>query len=99
LWLTGSCSNSPKLDPKDGIHHDKSLEELGVTYGRFGDGFDELFRSGNHNVTQTAQQYLCGLMQAEKRNMERMASGKAVGIFAGAARHTRRFRPDGKWRN
>jgi SRSO17 transposase len=73
LWLTGSCSNSPKLDPKDGIHHDKTLEELGATYGRFGDGFDELFRSGNHSVTQTAQQYLCGLMQAEKRNMERMA--------------------------
>jgi SRSO17 transposase len=42
-------------------------------YERFGDCFDELFRSGNHTVTQTAQQYLCGLMQAEKRNMERMA--------------------------
>ncbi|EQD42370.1 IS4 family transposase [mine drainage metagenome] len=29
-------------------------------------------RSGNHSVFGTAQQYLCGLMQAEKRNMERM---------------------------
>jgi len=46
---------------------------LGATYGRFGEDFDDLFRAGNHNVTRTAQQYLCGLMQAEKRNMERMA--------------------------
>jgi SRSO17 transposase len=46
---------------------------LGATYGRFSEDFDEVFRSGNHNVTRTAQQYLCGLMQAEKRNMERMA--------------------------
>jgi SRSO17 transposase len=46
---------------------------LGTTYGRFAEDFEDLFRSGNHNVTFTAQQYLCGLMQAEKRNMERMA--------------------------
>jgi SRSO17 transposase len=32
-----------------------------------------LFRSGNHCVAATAQHYLCGLMQADKRNMERMA--------------------------
>lgn len=44
-----------------------------MTYGRFSDAFEKLFRSGNHNVVKTAQQYLCGLMQAEKRNMERMA--------------------------
>jgi len=44
-----------------------------VAYGEFGDEFGELFRSGNHGVVKTAQQYLCGLMQAEKRNMERMA--------------------------
>ncbi len=31
-----------------------------------------MLRSGNHSVAETAQQYLCGLMQAEKRNMERM---------------------------
>jgi SRSO17 transposase len=31
-----------------------------------------VFRSGNHSVVETAQQYLCGLMQAERRNMERM---------------------------
>lgn len=31
-----------------------------------------MFRSGHHNVVEPAQQYLCGLMQAEKRNMERM---------------------------
>ena len=29
--------------------------------------------SGNHCVVKTAQQYLCGLIQADKRNMERMA--------------------------
>jgi SRSO17 transposase len=71
--LTGSCSNLSKHHLKDGIRHDKPLEELGRTYERFGDDFDDLFRSGNHNVTRTAQHYLCGLMQAEKRNMERMA--------------------------
>jgi len=32
-----------------------------------------MFRSGNHGVAATARQYLCGLMQADKRNMERMA--------------------------
>lgn len=31
-----------------------------------------MLRSGNHSVVDTAQQYLCGLMQAQKRNMERM---------------------------
>jgi SRSO17 transposase len=46
---------------------------LEAAYGEFGDKFGELFRSGNHSVVKTAQQYLCGLMQAEKRNMERMA--------------------------
>ena len=44
-----------------------------MAYEGFGDDFGELFRSGNHSVVKTAQQYLCGLMQAEKRNMERMA--------------------------
>jgi len=44
-----------------------------VAYGEFGEKFGELFRSGNHSVVKTAQQYLRGLMQAEKRNMERMA--------------------------
>lgn len=48
------------------------LEELGETFGRFGDRYGELFRSGNHNLARAAQQYLCGLMQADKRNMERM---------------------------
>jgi hypothetical protein len=48
------------------------LEELGETFGRFEDEYGRLFCSGNHNVARTAQQYLCGLMQADKRNMERM---------------------------
>jgi len=77
LWLPSppGCEIDFALtaDRKDGIRHDTSLEELGTTYGRFGKDFDDLFRSGNHNVACTAQQYLCGLMQAEKRNMERMA--------------------------
>jgi SRSO17 transposase len=46
---------------------------LGGRYQEFSHSFDALFRSGNHCVAATAQQYLCGLMQAEKRNMERMA--------------------------
>jgi len=45
---------------------------LGGRFGRFSDGFADAFRSGNHSVVETAQQYLCGLMQSEKRNMERM---------------------------
>lgn len=32
-----------------------------------------MFRSGKHEVAETARQYLCGLMQADKRNMQRMA--------------------------
>jgi hypothetical protein len=71
--LTGSRSNLSKPDRKDGIRHDASLQELGTTYGRFGKDFDCLFPSGNHNVARTVQQYLCGLIQAEKRNMERKA--------------------------
>ena len=65
-------SNLPKRRHKDGIRHDKSLEGLDERFGRFGAGFAELFRSGHHSVVEPAQQYLCGLMQAEKRNMERM---------------------------
>jgi SRSO17 transposase len=48
------------------------LEELSDTFGRFDEEYGGLFCSGNHNVAKTAQQYLNGLMQAEKRNMERM---------------------------
>lgn len=44
-----------------------------MAYGELGNEFGELFCSGNHSVAKTAQQYLCGLMQSEKRNMERMA--------------------------
>jgi hypothetical protein len=48
---------------------------LDVAYRQFGDEFAELIRSGNHSMVRTAQQYLRGLMQAEKRNMERMPKG------------------------
>jgi SRSO17 transposase len=46
---------------------------LGAVYRRLARPFAELFESGNHCVVETAQQYLCGLIQADKRNMERMA--------------------------
>jgi SRSO17 transposase len=46
---------------------------LSAAYQRFSQPFEDAFRSGNHRVSATAQQYLCGLMQADKRNMERMA--------------------------
>jgi hypothetical protein len=39
----------------------------------FRDDFDDLSHSKNHNATQTARQYLCGPMKAERRNMERVA--------------------------
>jgi SRSO17 transposase len=45
---------------------------LDERFERFSAGFAELFRSGHRSVAEPAQQYLCGLMQAEKRNMERM---------------------------
>jgi SRSO17 transposase len=48
------------------------LEDLGETFGQFADEYGGLFCSGNHNVAKTAQQYLRGLMQSDKRNMERM---------------------------
>ncbi|WP_341328927.1 IS701 family transposase [Methylotuvimicrobium sp. KM2] len=35
--------------------------------------FQDLFRSGNHNVFKQAGHYIKGLFQADKRNMERMA--------------------------
>jgi SRSO17 transposase len=44
-----------------------------LDYQRFALPFSQGFQSGNHCVVKTAQQYLCGLMQADKRNMERMA--------------------------
>jgi SRSO17 transposase len=46
---------------------------LGAVYRRLARPFSELFQSGNHCVVEAAQQYLCGLIQAGKRNMERMA--------------------------
>lgn len=46
---------------------------MGAGYQRFAEPFSDCFQSGNHCVVKTAQQYLCGLMQAQKRNMERMA--------------------------
>ncbi len=67
-----SCCDSPR-SRKNGIWHDKSLEDLGDTYGNFGCAFSELFSAGNYSVVKAVRQYLCGLMQAEKRNMERMA--------------------------
>ena len=45
---------------------------MGGDYQGFASPYSEGFRSGNHSVAQTAQQYLFGLMQSEKRNMERM---------------------------
>ena len=45
---------------------------MGGDYQGFASPYSEDFRSGNHSVAQAAQQYLFGLMQSEKRNMERM---------------------------
>ena len=41
-------------------------------YDGFYDTYDGCFRSGNHNVSRQARQYLSGLIQSPKRNMERM---------------------------
>ena len=42
-------------------------------YVRFNKRYRPYFRSGNHDVSRQASDYLCGLMQSQKRNMERMA--------------------------
>lgn len=42
-------------------------------YISFSERFKKYFRSGNHNVFQQATDYLKGLVQSEKSNMERMA--------------------------
>jgi len=48
------------------------LDGLAEHFGKVTEGWEDLFQSGNHNVAHTAQQYVRGLVQAEKRNMERM---------------------------
>lgn len=48
------------------------MEEVGRDFEGFTEEFADLFRSGKHNVVSAAHQYMRGLMQAEKRNMERM---------------------------
>lgn len=40
---------------------------------RFSKRYRPYFRLGNHDVSRQASDYLCGLMQAQKRNMECMA--------------------------
>ena len=40
---------------------------------RFCDAFGHHFRQSTRDVSVKSQQYLCGLMQAKKKNMERMA--------------------------
>jgi SRSO17 transposase len=49
------------------------IDALCKGFANFVEQFAHLFQSGNHCVAETAQQYVCGLVQAEKRNMERMA--------------------------
>jgi hypothetical protein len=51
----------------------------------FRDDFDDLSHSKNHNATQVARQYLCMLMKAEKRNMQRMAEAVPDSGGSGAA--------------
>jgi SRSO17 transposase len=55
------------------MRNDRPLNNVGGQYQEFSRAFDPRFRSGNHHVAATARQYLFDLMQAEKRNMERMA--------------------------
>ena len=70
--LTGSWANLPKQTLKDGIQRGIFLEGLEGTFGQLGRKYGDLLQSGNHSVVGIAQQYLQGLMQADRRNMERM---------------------------
>lgn len=49
------------------------IDALCMAFLNFTEQFAHLFRSGKHCVAESAQQYICGLVQAERRNMERMA--------------------------
>lgn len=49
------------------------LGALCAAFVNFTAQFAHLFQSGSHNVAEAATHYLSGLVQADKRNMERMA--------------------------
>jgi SRSO17 transposase len=46
---------------------------MGKRFTAFIDRYSNRFRFKAHEITTQANQYLCGLMQSEKKNMERMA--------------------------
>lgn len=49
------------------------VKRLARQYEQFTQPFVDRFQVAHHNHLATAQQYLCGLMQADKANMERIA--------------------------
>jgi SRSO17 transposase len=49
------------------------IDALCQAFVNFTAQFAVFFQSGKHNVVETAKHYVCGLVQADKRNMERMA--------------------------
>jgi hypothetical protein len=59
----------PRHTVKAGV---RFMDEVGKGFEGFIQEFADMFRSGNHDVAEIAHQYLRGLMQAERRNMERM---------------------------
>jgi SRSO17 transposase len=55
------------------IPREPFIDSLCRAFASFTEQFADLFWSGKHCVVETAQQYMSGLVQAERRNMERMA--------------------------
>jgi len=50
---------------------------IGKRFLRFIKGYGRHFVFDEEDAPTQAKKYLCGLMQAEKKNMERMAEGSA----------------------
>ncbi len=65
----------PWRKPKSKETRDASARwaRLGEEFLAFCENFEAYFRRRTRSVATQAQQYLCGLMQARRRNMERMA--------------------------
>jgi hypothetical protein len=66
-------SRPPRPTSDPGSTREPFIDALCAAFANFAAPFAALFQSGKHNVVETAKQYLSGLVQADRRNMERMA--------------------------
>jgi SRSO17 transposase len=66
-------SRPPQAMPDAVSRGEPFIDALCEAFVNFTAQFAALFQSGKHNVVETAEHYISGLVQAGKRNMERMA--------------------------